>query len=159
MLPLGKIKTGILAVFLFTPEVTPAHPLPTVFLCLGDLRAPVRAEVAATPEQRGRGLMEREQLAADAGMLFRFDPPATAEQGFYMYRTLIPLDIAFLDGDGRIVDIQTMSPCESRHAFLCPVYRPGQGYHQALEVNAGFFQRHGVRPGDLIRPARGDTCR
>ena len=159
MFPLGKIKTGILAVVLFTPFAVGNAPLPETLLCVGDPQRPVRVEVASTPEQRARGLMERDRLAADAGMLFRFDPPAPAEQGFYMYRTRIPLDIAFLDADGRILDIQTMTPCDSRVAVLCRVYRPGQGYHQALEVNAGYFQRHGIRPGDRVHPARGDTCR
>lgn len=159
MFPPGILKTGILAAVLFTPLASGDEPLPRDLLCVGDPQRPVRVEVAATAEQRARGLMERDHLAADAGMLFRFDPPATAEQGFYMYRTRIPLDIAFLDADGRVLDIQTMTPCDSRVAVLCRVYRPGQGYHQALEVNAGYFQRHGIRPGDRVRPARGDTCR
>ncbi|MBU57758.1 MAG: hypothetical protein CL543_02675 [Alcanivorax sp.] len=136
----------------------PAHGAPQEALCVGDMAQPLRVEIAATPEARQKGLMGRESLAPYSGMLFRFDPPASASQGFYMYRTLIPLDIAFLDADGRILALRTMTPCESRDPRRCRVYRPGTDYPAALEVNAGFFERHRVAVGDRIRPAQEGRC-
>ena len=135
-----------------------AAPAATETLCVAHIKQPLRVDVAATPQARQRGLMQRESLASDRGMLFRFDPPARAEQGFYMYRTLIPLDIAFLDESGRILALRTMTPCESRDPRRCRVYRPGTDYAAALEVNAGFFRHHQIAVGDHIRPSERGRC-
>ncbi|MFD2667197.1 DUF192 domain-containing protein [Halomonas halophila] len=67
-----------------------------------------------------------------------------------MYRTLIPLDIAFIDEAGRIVDIRRMAPCTSASARDCPVTRPDAPYQAALEVNAGVFEAHGIAVGDCV---------
>jgi uncharacterized protein len=106
----------------------------------------VDVEVAQTPGQRRRGLMGREKLAADAGMIFLYFEPT--EGGFWMKNTLIPLSIAFFDRDGEIVDILDMEPCR---ADPCPSYFPDSPYFGALEVNAGAFRRWGVSEGDVIR--------
>ena len=148
---------GLVVGLLFCSPVFAAET-PRETLCVAEVKQPVRVEVASTPAQRQRGLMQRAALAPDAGMLFRFDPPAPAGQGFYMYRTLIPLDIAFLDEDGRILALRTMTPCESDNPRLCRVYQAGTEYSAALEVNAGFFHQHGVEVGDRIRSASGGGC-
>jgi uncharacterized protein len=111
---------------------------------------PVDVQVARTDEQRTMGLMERPSLAADSGMLFVYqnDQPATA--GFWMFRTRIPLDIAFADSTGLIVAIRTMQPCTATLAAGCPNYEPGARYRYALEVNAGFFARRRVGIGARI---------
>ena len=101
----------------------------------------VRAEVARTPEERSRGLMYREELAPDAGMLFIF--PDNAVRGFWMQNTYIPLDIAFLDPSFRIVDIQQMEPMTTEQ------HTGRAAFTYALEVNQGWFEAHGVRVGDL----------
>jgi uncharacterized protein len=111
----------------------------------------VRVEVASTRHQQGYGLMERESLPAEHGMLFTYPSARPAESGFWMYRTLIPLDIAFLDDAGEIVSILQMDPCEAANPRLCPLYSPGIPYHAALEVNRGFFGRFGVQVGDRVR--------
>lgn len=111
---------------------------------------PLRVEVAETEEQRAYGLMERTILPEDHGMIFRYPEPQDSSAGFWMYRTRIPLDIAFLDGDGRIVAIRTMQPCESPYSESCPIYSPGVTYSRAVEVNRGYFERHGVEVGDRI---------
>jgi uncharacterized membrane protein (UPF0127 family) len=110
----------------------------------------IYAEVARSPEQRTMGLMERRSLSDTAGMLFVYsiDQPATA--GFWMYRTRIPLDIAFADSAGRIVALRQMAPCEAQLAAGCPTYEPGQPYRIALEVNAGVLSRHGVGVGSRL---------
>ncbi len=108
------------------------------------------AEIAETDDQRAYGLMERSALPADRGMLFVYPEAQDSTAGFWMYRTLIPLDIAFLDEDGRILDIQSMRPCESPNPRVCPLYSPGVPFHGALEANQGFFAEHGIAPGDRV---------
>jgi uncharacterized protein len=103
-------------------------------------------EVADDDEERQVGLMNRESLPADAGMIFLFEEDASG--GFWMKNTLIPLSIAFADADGTIVRILDMEPCE---ADPCQIYSPGVFYRSALEVNQGAFDRLGVEEGDRLR--------
>lgn len=105
----------------------------------------VQVEVARTAAERERGLMYRRTLPAKAGMVFVY--PRAVSHGFWMKNTLIPLDIAFYDGRGRIARILTMQPCRRDP---CRVYEPGVAYRSALEVNAGSFRRWGVRAGDRV---------
>jgi len=105
----------------------------------------VSVEVAVTPDERYLGLMERESLPEDAGMIFLFDKDTSG--GFWMKNTLIPLSIAFADADGTIVSILDMEPCE---AEPCEIYDPGVPYRSALEVNEGAFARWGVEVGDRL---------
>nr|WP_298056594.1 DUF192 domain-containing protein [uncultured Halomonas sp.] len=107
-------------------------------------------EVAETVSQRQRGLMGRESLPEASGMLFRFESEQSANNAFWMYRTLIPLDIAFIDAHGRIVAINTMPPCESSSPSDCPSYPAGAAYHSALEVNSGYFAERGISVGDCV---------
>lgn len=116
----------------------------------------LRVELAETGDQRAMGLMERTTLPADAGMLFTYPEPQPADAGFWMFRTRIPLDIAFLDDAGRIVAIRAMEPCTSPEPRWCPAYEPGVPYSAALEVNRGFFQRHGLSVGDRVRLPGGE---
>lgn len=116
---------------------------PAVILEGTDQTTTVPVEVADTTEERARGLSGRETLAEDAGMLFLFDGPVT--QGFWMKDTLIPLSIAFIDGDGRIIALRDMEPCRREP---CPLYEPGRPYSSALEVNQGAFDRWGIGVGD-----------
>lgn len=112
-------------------------------------------EVAETADQRAYGLMEREMLPSDRGMLFRYSAAQDPAQGFWMFRTLIPLDIAFLDEEGRIVAIMGMEPCGSPNPQVCRLYSPGVPFSGALEVNRGYFERSGVEIGDrvlMVRP-------
>ena len=105
----------------------------------------VQVEIARTSAERQRGLMNRRTLPAKAGMVFVY--PQAVSNGFWMKNTLIPLDIAFYDGRGRILRILTMQPCRRDP---CKVYDPGVSYRAALEVNAGSFRRWEVKAGDRI---------
>jgi uncharacterized membrane protein (UPF0127 family) len=118
----------------------------------------VRVEIADTPERIATGLMEREALAVDAGMFFLFGELQSRRRGFWMYRTRIPLDIAFLDGEGRIVAIREMEPCSSAVAFLCRSYAPGEPYMAALEVNRGYFAARGIGVGARVVLERADDA-
>jgi uncharacterized membrane protein (UPF0127 family) len=117
----------------------------------------LRAELATTDEQRSFGLMERDSLPRDAGMLFWY-PETQSEQGeFWMYRTRIPLDIAYVDSAGTIRSIVAMEPCTSPNPDFCPGYPAGAPYRGALEVNRGYFAQRGIAVGDrlLLEEIRG----
>lgn len=110
----------------------------------------IHAQVARSAEQKSMGLMERRSLADTAGMLFVYDSDQPATAGFWMFRTRIPLDIAFADSAGRIVAVRQMVPCEARLAAGCPSYEPGHAYRVALEVNAGVLSRRGIAVGSRL---------
>ena len=110
----------------------------------------VIVELAESEEQRTMGLMERQSLAPNAGMLFLYATTQPDSSAFWMFRTRIPLDIAFVDSAGTIRSIQTMQPCPSALAQGCPAYPAGAGFRGALEVNAGYFGQHGIRVGDHL---------
>ncbi len=105
----------------------------------------LHAEVARRPDQRQRGLMQRTSLAADAGMVFLF--PDRSAGGFYMLGTLVPLSIAYVDGD-TVVSTAEMTPCPGQS---CPTYPPAGPYTFAVEAPAGYFPRWGVSAGDTVR--------
>jgi uncharacterized protein len=126
-----------------TSEPEESGPVVVIQTPSGEVVVPV--EVADSPEERQVGLMNRESLPEDAGMIFLFDEATTS--GFWMKDTLISLSIAFADADGMIVRILDMEPCE---ADPCEVYDPGVAYWSALEVNQGAFSRWGVEEGDRL---------
>lgn len=105
---------------------------------------PLRAEVARTRDQRARGLMQRTSLAPDAGMVFLF--PEQTMVGFWMKGTLVPLSIAYVDGD-RVVSTAEMEPCRKDP---CRDYPPSAPYTLAVEAPSGFFPSHGVGPGTRV---------
>ena len=106
------------------------------------VRVPV--ELARTREELSRGLMWRDDLASDAGMLFVFDHDA--ERTFWMKNTPLPLDIIFIDAGGKVVSVaSTTTP------FSTAPIRSSGAARYVLEVNAGFASRHGVRAGSALR--------
>ncbi|WP_373183503.1 DUF192 domain-containing protein [Halomonas campaniensis] len=113
-------------------------------------RHPFTVEVARTIPERSRGLMDRDHLDDEAGMLFLYRDAQSPRNGFWMYRTRIPLDIAFIGEDERIAAIRTMLPCDADQPSECPVTYPGVPYRAALEVNAGTFERLGIAEGDCV---------
>jgi len=117
-----------------------AAELPTIKLNVGGHT--VVAEVAATPELRATGLMHRFSLQPDHGMVFVFDRPQPL--GFYMKNTFVPLSIAFIDADGRILNIEDMAPqtLETHWSQGLAVY--------TLEMKQGWFGKKGVGPGAKV---------
>jgi uncharacterized membrane protein (UPF0127 family) len=102
----------------------------------------VHAEVARTPLQTQTGMMFRREMAQHEGMLFVFDSPA--RRCFWMKNTILPLSIAFIADDGRIVNLADMQPqSEASHCATEPV-------RYALEMNQGWFAKRGVKPGMRI---------
>ncbi len=106
----------------------------------------ISAEVADTPEAREHGLMQRNSLCADCGMLFVF--PAANRYGFWMKNTSLPLAIAFIARDGRIINIAEMKP------YTLDAHYPQADALYALEMNSGWFAAHGVNPGDQVAGLR-----
>ncbi len=102
----------------------------------------ITAEVASTPQSRMIGLMMRERLAPNHGMVFVFEDKS--QHCFWMRNTLIPLSIAFIDDDGTIVNIADMTP--KSEASTCP-QRP---VRYALEMDQGWFAKRGVTAGEKI---------
>jgi uncharacterized protein len=120
----------------------------TIITAAGD-RVRVDAKVAATTEQHRSGLMHVPDLPAGTGMLFVFTDERSG--GFWMFNTLVPLDIAYIDDAGRIGTILAMDPCASDDPGDCPTYAPDHPYSTALEVPQGWFAEVGVSPGDRVR--------
>ena len=103
---------------------------------------PFKVEVAATSQQRERGLMGRTRLPENGGMLFVFD--TTGRHCFWMRNTPLPLSIAFIDEAGRISNIANMQPhTDTRH---CPTI----AIRYALEVAQGKFAQRGIIAGDQV---------
>ena len=100
-------------------------------------------EVAKTPEEREHGLMGRSHLGTDEGMLFVFDKEDY--HSFWMKDTRIPLSIAFIDKEGRIVSIQDMRP------LTLESHTPPQLILYALEMKKDWFSSNGIKVGDIIR--------
>lgn len=129
---------------LIPPALTGACPLdnlPTQQLTLGEHT--LQVERAETPTSRQCGLSRRHTLAADHGMLFVF---AKAVQiPFWMKDTYIPLSIAFIDDNGRILAIQDMVANDS-----ITLHHPPSAYRYALETTVGWFKAHGVQSGDVL---------
>jgi uncharacterized membrane protein (UPF0127 family) len=100
-------------------------------------------EVARTPEERSLGLMGRRYLGKDEGMLFIFE--TEDHHSFWMKNTFIPLSIAFIDRDGRIVWMIDMKP------LALDSHVPPKPILYALEMNKGLFSSHGVKVGDIVR--------
>ena len=105
----------------------------------------VAVEVADSADERQVGLMGRESLPEDAGMIFLFGEDTSG--GFWMKDTLIPLSIAFWDTDGRVIALLDMQPCTTDP---CPTYAPAAPFIGAVEANLGWFEEHGVAVGDVV---------
>jgi uncharacterized membrane protein (UPF0127 family) len=114
--------------------------LPTIQLKAG--MHLIRAEVAADNATRMQGLMHRQSLGANAGMLFIFDEAQI--HCMWMKNTLIPLSVAFIDASGTIINIADMQPhSEQSHCASTPAVF-------ALEMTKGWFAQRGVKPGTKV---------
>ncbi|MGD9793452.1 MAG: DUF192 domain-containing protein [Acidimicrobiia bacterium] len=101
--------------------------------------------VADTADERAAGLMDRTDIGRFTGMAFVYDSDATTE--FWMYRTPMPLSIAFIDGSGRVVSTADMQPCVSDDSDACERYGATEPYRIAVEVPAGGLAGAGLVDG------------
>jgi uncharacterized protein len=123
-----------------TPPAVAGAQLPVDWLTVGGHR--ITVELARDPGERSRGLMFRESLPPDHGMLFVF--AGEEVQAFWMRNTVIPLSIAYADTSGRIVRIADLEPLDERPVTSIAPAR------YALEMNRGWFAAHSVVAGDSI---------
>ena len=128
----------VLLLLISLPSFASAEPL--LELRIGE--ADLQAEYARSADERARGLMERTELAADRGMLFRFGD--FRRHCLWMKDTPLPLSAAFMDEQGRIVDILDLQPLDT--TIRCS--REPARY--ALEVNQGWFRQHRAGIGDQV---------
>lgn len=139
------IRAGIQGLWLFAFALscgaqTPPQSLPTLTLNAGIHR--ITVEVAKTAKQREIGLMFRESMAVNHGMLFVFDQ--TSQQCFWMKNTLLPLDVAFIADNGTVVNTHTMKPRTlNAHCSTKPV-------RFVLEMNDGWFVKRGIAAGSKL---------
>jgi uncharacterized membrane protein (UPF0127 family) len=135
----APIFTAVLALFAAAPVIA-QEKFPVVPLTAGVHL--IQAEVAATEAQREQGLMFRDKMGPNQGMVFLFDAPAGV--CMWMKNTLLPLSVAFLDADHRIINIEDMKPqTTNSHCATKPaVY--------ALEMNLGWFKQKNIKPGMTI---------
>jgi uncharacterized protein len=134
---------GALALFILTgcQPASPAHSdLPTVKMKLGSKAYTL--EVAADPESRARGLMRRDSMPADHGMIFVFPHPQRL--GFWMKNTRIPLDIIYIDEHGKVDSVKQMQPYEEKSIFSEGLVK------YAVELNQGQAALAGVKAGDAV---------
>jgi len=101
------------------------------------------AELAADGPHREQGLMFRRELPEDHGMLFLF--PEASQLSFWMRNTYLPLTIAFLDDDGNVLNLEDMQPFDET-----TLHRSARSCRMALEMSQGWFEAHGVGPGDRV---------
>ncbi|MEF8833189.1 MAG: DUF192 domain-containing protein [Candidatus Thermoplasmatota archaeon] len=99
-------------------------------------------EIAETQEEQEQGLMNRDSLCENCGMLFVYEEDV--QYSFWMKDTQIPLSIAFISENGTIMEIQQMEP------ETTDPHEPEEPYRYALEVNQGFFEENHVNAGDVI---------
>jgi len=118
-----------------------AQQLPTTSLRAG--MHLITAEVARTPQEHAIGLMWRKDMPTNHGMIFVF--PKAGVQCFWMKNTLLPLSIAFINDQGKVVNVDEMKPqTEESHCSVEPV-------RYVLEMNTGWFAKRGIMAGSLIQ--------
>ncbi|MDR2788258.1 MAG: DUF192 domain-containing protein [Candidatus Accumulibacter sp.] len=133
----AKAVSGIVLSILVTAA---AAQVPSIELTVGFHR--IEAEVAADQSTRMQGLMNRKRMEPHRGMLFVF--PWAARHCMWMRNTFLPLSVAFLDDQGRILNIEDMEPqTENNHCASAPV-------RFALEMNRGYFAEKGIKPGQRV---------
>jgi uncharacterized membrane protein (UPF0127 family) len=137
---MNKTMTGLVALIaglMLASGAAAQSAMPVVELTAGFHR--IEAEVAATTENRMVGLMNRRSMPAQRGMVFAFTQENT--HCMWMRNTFVPLSVAFIDGDGVIINIEDMQPqTETSHCSKKPA-------RYALEMNQGWFAQRGIKPG------------
>jgi uncharacterized membrane protein (UPF0127 family) len=106
------------------------------------VQVPISVEIARTSEEQAKGLMHRKKLPDGKGMIFVYD--RDQQLSFWMKNTLIPLSIAFIASDGRIIEIRDMQPLD-----LSSI-QSSRSVRYALETPQGWFTRAGIQPGDTV---------
>ena len=134
-------KIAFFFVFLLGTSIAQSQNLLKIPLYINEKE--IWVEVAKTPAERAKGLMGRKHLDREEGMFFIFE--TEDYHAFWMKNTLIPLSIAFMDRNGRIVEIADMKP------LSLDSHSPSKPVLYALEMKQGWFSTNGIRVGDVVR--------
>jgi hypothetical protein len=118
------------------------------FVTNGTEQATLTLETAVTDEEQKRGLMGRESLAADGGMLFVFD--SAEPRSFWMKNTLIPLDMIFVGPDGTVLNVEHASPEPNASDSDLERYESDGDAQYVIETNRGFANETGIGPGTTV---------
>jgi len=136
-----RIRFAKIAILMVATALS-AHADPLITYPLRIKKHEIRAEVARNEQERLRGLMFRDKLAKNSGMIFLY--PHAEPTAMWMKNTRIALSVAFVDANGRILNIADMEPfSEEAHASS------GAAAY-ALEMNRGWFRKQGIKTGDLV---------
>jgi uncharacterized membrane protein (UPF0127 family) len=128
-------------------EPTEAQPkLPTVKLWIGPEQ--MDAEMCETPREEQTGMMFRKNMGENDGMIFNLGRAQQA--GFWMENCYIPLSVAYIDSDGVIQEIHPLQPQDTN-----TVYSAADNIRFALETPQGWFDKHNIKPGTVIRSEKG----
>lgn len=155
IVPIGRLAFILLALVVFaacggdaaspTPSdssIFPAGLSQITFTDGSGEEVELLVEIAENAQERTRGLMFRESLPEDQGMLFVFEQDAN--HSFWMKDTTIPLSIAFIEAGGDIIGIRDMQPLDQT------LLSPGAPYRYAVEVNQGWFERNDITVGSTV---------
>lgn len=141
---LGALCLGLLLSGCGSESTANTEPAPadTYFpIRLGETR--VRLQLALTPGERQKGLMFRDALETDHGMLFLFERPE--RRGFWMKNTRIPLDVGYFDPSGRLLEVYPLYPYDET-----PVPSRSDRILLAVETDRGWYEANGVEPGSTL---------
>ena len=134
---MNKTLVGVWVGLTMSAAALAQNAMPMMELSAGFHR--IEAEVAANDQNRQLGLMNRKAMAVQHGMLFVF--PQDNTHCMWMRNTLLPLSVAFLDDEGKVINIEDMQPqTEDNHCARRPA-------RYALEMNLGWFTQRGIKPG------------
>jgi uncharacterized membrane protein (UPF0127 family) len=127
-------------------------PVTDLTLSSEDFDIAIQVEIADEQSERAQGLMCRESIAPDTGMLFTYETDRS--NGFWMQNTYVPIDILHIDSSGRVVDVLSMTPClrdglsdgdwQVKCATEAAEYTPESGWRYVLELPAGWLESNGI---------------
>lgn len=136
-----------------TSTAAPVVPFETAtaWIYQGADSTALAVEIARSEAQHEQGLSGRRALDPQSGMVFQFPGVRSGDEGFWMVGAEVPLDIAFISEDGRILRILSMDLCQDGSSDQpCRGYFPGVEYSSALETNQGWFDRNGIGVGSRV---------
>ena len=145
------ILLAVVGYYLLSIDESPSEesmPIATVSFEIGDEHVNFTCEVASTPENRSLGLMHREELAMDKGMIFVFDSPNAVN--FWMKNTLIPLDMIFIDENGVVTNVEEANPEPGVPDGELTVYYSDGPVIWVVEVNQGISATYGIETGTHV---------
>lgn len=133
--------TALLLLNACAPKAPQAEPASIdTYLPISIDGTPLQLQLALTKPEQNKGLMHRDSMPTDHGMLFLFENPKP--QSFWMRNTRIPLDIAYIDASGRVLEIHALYPYDEN-----AVSSRSQEVLIAVETNRGWFARNQIKPG------------